>query len=132
MATGPFEATAEPTAHPPPLRWRRRTLCGGTFYRGRRLVIWTLKRLQCGNERMADSVDGQCDAVLDTHLVHQFRHMCLDRSFFDSQGISDLLVGPAFYQHFQDLLLPGCESETASLTLTAKHPRWTFDDHRRD
>ena len=52
---------------------------------------------------MADSVDGQRDAVIDTHFVHQSCYMGLDRSFFDSQWVSDLLVGPASNQHFQDL-----------------------------
>jgi hypothetical protein len=33
---------------------------------------------------MVDSVDGQCDAPLDSHSVHQFCQMGLDGSFFDS------------------------------------------------
>jgi hypothetical protein len=50
---------------------------------------------------MVDGVDAQCDAVLDTHFAHQLCHVCLDRSFFDSQRVCDFLVGPAFNQHFQ-------------------------------
>src|ERR1700683_1479271 len=54
--------------------------------------------LSRGNKRMSDDMHRECDSVLHSQFMHQFRYMRLDRAFLNAQGSADLLVGAACYQ----------------------------------
>jgi hypothetical protein len=65
--------------------------------------------LSCCNQGLSDGVNRKCDAVRHSYLTHQFGHVRLDRAFFNPQRGAYLLVGAAYGQQFQHLLLSVCE-----------------------
>jgi hypothetical protein len=44
------------------------------------------------DQRISEGMDGKRDPIANSRFAHQLCHVCLDGSFFDAQGVSDLLV----------------------------------------
>src|ERR1051326_5141166 len=77
---------------------------------------------------MANSMDGQRDAVAHTHFTHHFRDMCFDCPLLDTKRCADLFIRPAFYQHFQYLLLT--RSQAPGAKMGVKKSFGAIDEHR--